>query len=78
MPTFDYECVGCKTIREEHHKGSETPPFFCFKCGKSMKKVFLTAPLMKMGYGQAWNGAQGEIDKMKKKKRKQIVPKIEK
>ena len=32
MPTYDYKCPSCNTIREEVHSMKEYPIFTCEKC----------------------------------------------
>jgi len=40
MPTYDYECTSCGTVREVFHGMSEAPEISCAECGKpSVKKI---------------------------------------
>jgi putative FmdB family regulatory protein len=56
MPTYDYECYSCKATKEEHHKANEDPKIICYICNEPMRKVILSAPVMRMSnYDKAGN-----------------------
>lgn len=72
MPTYDYECYSCKATKEEHHKASETPKVMCHICNEFMRKVILSAPVMRMSnydkHGKWCGDSSKELKKQTNKK----------
>lgn len=71
MPTYNYECYDCKTVREEFHSINENPYIFCHICEGKTRKVILEAPLMRMSnydrQGKWCGDSTKEIKKTSKK-----------
>lgn len=60
MPSYEYMCVNCNTVREVEKALSEYVPGEmdeCRECGGPMRRVFLSAPNVTYR-GDGWTGAQ--------------------
>ncbi len=39
MPTYDYQCESCQSVREVFHGISEEPEILCEQCNAKMKRM---------------------------------------
>ena len=44
MPTYDYQCPKCDTVKEVYHSINQSPLIVCPGCETQMNKVILCAP----------------------------------
>lgn len=54
MPTYEFECLRCKTRWEALLKFSEPPPGFCLECGGQLKKL-ISRPNVILPAGQGYH-----------------------
>ena len=53
MPTYDYACEDCSSEEEQVHSITETPEFYCSKCGGKMKRCISKTEFVLKGGGWA-------------------------
>src|SRR5688500_15044338 len=51
MPTYEYECLACKTRFERFQKFSDPPVSECPECGSAVRKVLFPAGIVFKGSG---------------------------
>jgi len=51
MPTYEYECLACKTRFERFQKFAEPPVTECPECGSAVRKVLFAAGIVFKGSG---------------------------
>jgi len=51
MPTYEYECLACKTRFERFQKFADPPVTECPECGSAVRKVLFAAGIVFKGSG---------------------------
>jgi len=51
MPTYEYECLACKTRFERFQKFADPPVTECPECGNTVRKVLFAAGIVFKGSG---------------------------
>lgn len=51
MPTYEYECLGCRRVFEVRQRISEPPLSTCDTCGGQVRRLLSAAPFILKGEG---------------------------
>jgi putative FmdB family regulatory protein len=51
MPTYEYECLGCRRVFEVRQRISEAPLTTCDACGGEVRRLLSPAPFILKGEG---------------------------
>ena len=51
MPTYEYECTGCRRVFEVKQRISEAPLTTCDACGGPVRRLLSAAPFILKGDG---------------------------
>ena len=51
MPTYEYECAGCKRTLEVRQRITEAPLTTCDACGGTLRRLLSAAPFILKGEG---------------------------
>lgn len=51
MPTYEYECLGCRRVFEVRQRISEAPLTTCDACGGQVRRLLSPAPFILKGEG---------------------------
>lgn len=63
MPTYEYECEGCRRIFEIRQRISEPPLTTCRECGGPIRRLLSPAPFILKGAGFYVNDYPSEARK---------------
>ena len=74
MPTYDYKCPDCGTVKELFHGIKETPTFSCI-CGSEMKKM-ISKNVNFVLKGANWSGKNIKEKGYRLRRRKEIGKKM--